>query len=51
MNQLTVTAKILSQPGIQMCVTSAAVQTFMSRKKDFPDLFNIHVSYEHRSYL
>ena len=34
-NQLAVTAKILSQPGIQLCVASVAVQ---SRQPDFPGL-------------
>jgi len=54
-NQLAVTAKILSQPGIQLCVASAAVhhgkQTVMGCRKEFPGLFNIHISSEHRSYL
>ena len=53
-NQLAVTAKILSQHGIQLCVASAAVQSgkqpFMGCMRDFPVLFNIHVSSEHRSY-
>ena len=53
-NQLAVTAKILSQPGIQLCVASVAVQSrkqiFMGCMRDFPGFFNIHVSSEHRSY-
>ena len=53
-NQPAVTAKILSQPGIQLCVASVAVQSgkqpFMGYTTDFPGLFNIHVSSEHRSY-
>ena len=51
---LLLTAKIISQPGIQLCVASVAVQsgkqTFMGCTRDFPGLFNIHVSSEHRSY-
>ena len=51
---LLLTAKIISQPGIQLCVASVAVQSgkqpFMGCMRDFPDLFNIHVSSEHRSY-
>ena len=54
-NQLAVTAKVLSQPAIQLCVPSVAVQ---SRQTDchglherLPWLFNIYVSSEHRSYL
>ena len=54
-NQLAVTAKILSQPGIELCVASAAVhhgkQTVMGCMKDFPGLFNIQISSEHRSYF
>jgi hypothetical protein len=54
-NQLAVTAKIISQPGIQLCVASVAVhhgkQTFTGCIRDFPDFFNIHVSSEHRSHL
>ena len=54
-NQLAVTAKILSQPGIQLCVASAAVhhgkQTVMGCMKEFPGLLNIQVSSEHKSYL
>ena len=42
---LLITAKILSQPGIELCVASVAVQ---SGKQTF--MFNIHVSSEHRSY-
>ena len=53
-NQLAVTAKTLSQPGIQLCVASVAVQSgkqpFMGCTRDFPGLFNIHVSSENRSY-
>ena len=53
-NQIAVTAKTLSQPGIQLCVASVAVQsgkqTSMGCMRDFPGLFNIHVSSEHRSY-
>ena len=52
---LLLTAKIPSLPAIQLCVTSVAVQTgkqnFMDCMKDFPGLFNIHVSSERRSYL
>ena len=55
MNQLAVTAKILSQLGIQVPVASVAVhhgkQAFMGCMKNFLDLFYIHVSYEHRPYL
>jgi len=54
-NQLAVTDKILSQPGIQLCVASVAVQSwqtdFHGLHGDFPGLFNIHVSSEQRSYL
>jgi len=50
-----VDANILSQPGIELCVPSAAVhhgkQTFMGCMRDFPGMFNIHVSSEHRPYL
>jgi hypothetical protein len=48
------TAKIITQPSIQLCVASVAVQsgkhTFTVRTRDFPGLFNIHVSSEHRPY-
>ena len=51
---LLLTAKTLSQPGIQLCVASVAVQSgkqpFMGYTRDLPGLFNIHVSSEHRSY-
>jgi hypothetical protein len=54
-NQIAVTAKTLSQPGIQLCVPSVAVhhgkQTFMGCMRDFPGLFNIQVWFEHRSYF
>ena len=53
-NLLAVTPKTLSQPGIQLCVASIAVQlgkqTFMGYMRHFLSLFNIHVSSEHRSY-
>ena len=54
-NQPAVTAKIISQPGIQLFVElwlfSYCKQNFMGCMKDFPVLFNIQVSYEHRSHL
>jgi hypothetical protein len=54
MNQVAVT-KTLLQPDIQLCVASVAVHhgklTFMGCMKDFPGLFNIHVSSERTSYL
>ena len=54
-NQLAVTAKILSQSGIELCVASVAVQSwqtaFHGLHERLPCLFNIHVSSEHRSYL
>ena len=48
---LLLTAKILSQPGIELCVASVAVQSgkqiLLGCTRDFPGLFNIHVSSEH----
>ena len=53
-NQVSVTAKTISQPGIKLCVASVAVQlgkqTFMGYMRHFLRLFNIHVSSEHRTY-
>ena len=54
-NQLAVTAKIVSQPGIQLCVPSVSVQSWQTDihglHERLPWLFNIHVTSEHRSYL
>ena len=53
-NQFDVTAKIFSQPSIELCVASVTVQSgkhnFTGRTRDLPGLFNIHVSSDHRSY-
>jgi len=55
-NQLAVTAKILSQHGIQLRVCHLQVfndgkEIFVGFMNEFPGLFNIQVSFEHRSYL
>jgi hypothetical protein len=55
-NQLAVTAKIHSQPGIELCVCHLQVfihgkQIFVGCMREFPGLFNTQVSFEHRSYL
>jgi hypothetical protein len=48
---LLLTAKTISQPGIQLCMASVDVhsgkQHFMGCMRDFHGLFNIHVSSEH----
>ena len=54
-NQLNVTAKIISQPGMQLCVASVALQSwqidFMGCIRDFLGFYNIQVQPEHRSHL
>jgi len=54
-SQLAVTAKVFTQPGIQLCVASVAVQSqqtdFHMLHENFPGLFIIYVSYEYRTYL
>jgi hypothetical protein len=55
MSRLAVTAKILSQSRMQLPVASVALHhykhIFKGCMKDFPGLFNIQFSSEHRSYF